>query len=150
MDGLCLGDGAYYADCGDRSVVASGNSRFGYSCSSGPATKTAANLRIIQIGLMPLGLRSTTSVSFNGYMSLISALRHPRETKSAEIVSQECGMHSWGSKKAGSAAEGIGSSYEIRCTYEIKITDGISRKCEEPDSDTKSISRRIDIKRDVA
>ena len=74
----------------------------------------------------------------------ISARLHPRETKSAENVSQECMMHSWESKRAGSAAEGI------RRTYEIKSTEGIKRKCEEPDPDTKSISGRIDIKRDVA
>ena len=77
-------------------------------------------------------------------MLSVSARWHPRETKSTKNVSQECMMHSWGSKKAGSAAGGI------RRTYGIKSTDGIKRKCEELDPDIKSISGRIDIKRDVA
>ena len=48
-------------------------------------------------------------------------------------------MHSWGSKEAENAAEGIGrtdgikSVEGIRGTDEIKSTDGSRRKCKEHD-----------------
>ena len=59
-------------------------------------------------------------------------------------------MHSWGSKEAENAAEGIRRIDGIKSTDEIKSTYGIKRKPQKHNTDAKSTSHRIDIKRDVA
>ena len=38
---------------------------------------------------------------------------HPRETKNARNVSQECGLHSWGAKDVENVAEGIQSKPKV-------------------------------------
>lgn len=57
--------------------------------------------------LCTLGFRSITSLSFDSYMSPVSARLHHRETKSVENDSQECIVHSWESKEAENAADEI-------------------------------------------